>query len=856
MIAHPCPSLVHRHPMPRLSRRAAQVAAAALLALAPACGDSPTAPKPLGAGILAPGAVVDGTIQSVADTAHFVLVLPQGTDAMVYLMAKGDLLRLEVRDSTGRLVATTSDGHNTTAPERRVTAVIPGSQYRYHVDVSMVNGTSPSDYEIRVVVASRAPEHVPTAIRVGTIVSGEDIEHAYDVDSFTVSVDHDQIVDLYLRKTTRNDAIVVATVISPPPGYFLGNMSAGPADTVLGGIGSGRLTLGAGGQYFIVVYGQNADTARTPYELLLQPIDTAPEAAPAALAAGDTVHEAIDYLGDVDKFTLTGTPGTKYNLFVDAQGSAPHQVTATVAFGSWDDPTVTANAGGALGASATGVFTLPAAGTAKIRVEDGWGTEAGHVGPYRLFVYPIDTRVEGGSASLGLDETTSSRIDMFGDVDEFTLTVPHDTVVNVVVRGVSATAHPIAFTLLDARDSVIGRREPGPGSYPYIDGDSAGMGSMLLAAGTYKMRVAGIFSDASGRAYAGPYQILPRTVNTGPETRSATIAPGDTVRGESIDPAGDIDRYRMALAAGDSVYFGIEPVAATYLVNIALSTSRWDFPDRLFVAPHDGDYYITVSGSQGGINLAERVPYGLHLVHAGLAPEDRPAAFALGDTVRSKIDITGEADEFLTSAPAGATLTGAFTWAGSGPPYVWAVFIDPTTGVHLDSALAVHGNVGDVTVPASGALRVRIVGLPPCGGYVPCLDLGPTGPYSFALHVLNRGPEAGSAQYVVGDTVSETIEPADIDEYRFDGTAGDTVSVYFQIPTEVATYDGLRISLIDLTTGATLGSLTNIYGGARLEDVGIPNLVLPSTGSFQIRVQGVAEFQSRGAYRFRVARPR
>lgn len=847
--------------MALLKRRSATLAALALLALSSGCGDSPTAPKPLGPGILAVGATARGTIQSLADTAHFSLVLTGGKDAMVYLMAKGDWLRLEVRDSTGKLVTATSDMFNPTNPERRGTAIIPASPFRYRVDLSMVQGTAPSDYEIRVVGASNAPEHVSPTLTVGTIVSGEDLDHAYDVDSFTVSVDHDEVVNLYLRKTTVSPAIVTARVYRAGMDWYPLGTSAGAADTVLGAVGSGAFTLSAGVPYWVRVNYQMAydppDTGRTAYELQLRKIDPAPEGAPSAIVPGDTVHESIDYLGDVDEFTLSGRAGTSYNLFADAGGDAPHRITAQLSAVNATEPSVTASAGGPpLAENATGVFTMPSNGILTVRVSDANGSTRGHVGPYRLFVYPIDSGTEAATADLTLDHATSGAIDMLGDVDAFTLNVERDTVVNVVVRGVSTTGRRIVFTLLDARDSVIVTREPGRGNYPYVDSDSAGMGSTLLVAGAYTVRVAGVYSDAGSRAYAGPYEILPRTVNTGPETRSPTIVPGDTVRGESIDPAGDIDRYRMTLAAGDSVYFGVEPFAAANLLNVRLSPSQWDPPDRLFVAPQDGDYYITLSGMQGGIDLAERIPYALHLARAGFAPEDRPAAFALGDTVTSRIDVSGEADEFLTSAPAGATLTGLFTASAPSWPGVWAVFIDPATGVHLDSALAVHGNVGDVTVPASGALRVRIVGRSPCGDYVPCIGQGPTGPYSFSLHVLNRGPETGSADYVVGDTVSEAIDPADIDEYQFDGSAGDTVSVYFQAPGVVVGYGGLSIALIDLTTGATLGSITNSGGGALLEDIGIPNLVLPSTGRYQIRVAAVDEFGGSGAYRFRVARPR
>ena len=50
--------------------------------------------------------------------------------------------------------------------------------------------------------------------------------------------------------------------------------------------------------------------ARLPYTFQLRPIDRRPERATTTLAAGDTVaSESLDHVGDIDAFTLTGTPG-------------------------------------------------------------------------------------------------------------------------------------------------------------------------------------------------------------------------------------------------------------------------------------------------------------------------------------------------------------------------------------------------------------------------------------------------------------------------------------------------------------------------------------------------------------------
>ena len=852
-------------------RRPAILAAVALLALSSACADSPTGPKPLGVGILAVGTTVQGTIHSLADSAHFSLVLTGGKDAMVYLMAKGDWLRLEVRDSTGELVTATSDMFNPTNPERRGTAIIPASPFRYRVDVSMVQGTAPSDYEIRVVAASTAPEHVPPTLTVGTIVSGEDLDHAYDVDSFTVSVDHDEVVNLYLRKTTVGPAIVTARVFRAGIGWYPLGTSAGAADTVLGALGSGRFTLTAGVPYWIRVYYQIAydppDTGRTGYELQLRKIDPAPEAARSAIVPGDTVHESIDYLGDVDEFTLSGTAGTGYNLFADAGGDAPHRITAQLVAVNATEPSVTASAGGPpLAENATGVFTMPSNGLLTVRVSDGDGSTRGHVGPYRLFVYPIDSGTESATTELALDRVTTSAVDMLGDVDVFRLTLATDTAVNMTMwrpRGPGL----VTFTLRDSSGVVVARRTPGVLPTP---GDTAAVGTRLLRAGTYTLSIEPSSSAAGG--FTGEYEIFPRSINRAPESVPVTMAVGDTIRGESLDAAGDIDRFAVSLNADDSVYVYLKASAPEVRVGAGLRRASdetffgidaFNFAaggtteqSRLFVAPTTGLYYLEVSGETAGVNQGETGAYTVSLPRITAAPEDRAASVALGDTVAGSVDVAGDVDDYVLSAPAGTEVTGALRTDADNSCCVEIRFIDPATGAVLAQSTNRYEGFGRVTVPAGGVLGVRLSNVPGCSGYE-CFSPEYRRSYRFWVERVNRAPESRGAAFAIGDTVSgEAIDPAgDIDEFTFDATAGDTVDVFFQTPMGTLASSGLTMTLIDAASGTTLGTLTSNYSTPNLGDIALTRVALPTTGSYMIRVVGTDDVVSEGVFRFRVARP-
>jgi hypothetical protein len=690
-------------------------------------------------------------------------------------------------------------------------------------------------------------------------VSGEDLAHKFDVDSFTVSAPQNQLVIVYLRKTTQSKAQINASIFVSPDGYPF-NVWTGPADTVLGGIATGRVMLQAGVRYTVLVTYEMAyeipDSVPTPYELQVRAVNRPPESGPAALVPHDTVHEAIDYTGDVDDYTLTGVPGAEFNLFLDADGTAPHGAVATVVRNGDSVKTVSAVAGGySLADNASGVFELPASGSVTIGVADRNDRSSAYRGPYRMLVYPVDPRPEGASVDLTLDQVTASQIEMLGDVDEFHLTVTRDTTINFIVRRADTDGHELDFSLLNVRDSVIAVTTIG--RYAYDQTDTAGMGALALHPGEYKIRVEGRQSIPGG--FVGSYEILSRTVNTAPESRAATINVGDTISDERIDVPGDIDRFHVTLTAGDSVYFALSwPATGGVLVRgyltEAASGNVIAARGQLAHVLSTGDYYIEVRGETRGTDPAEQGAYSLLFRRANFAPEDRSPQVALGDTVRSRIDVPGDVDEYLLSAPAGSTITGALRWEDEGYVNAWIEFFDPTTGAFLDRAHVSHESVGHIVVPATGTLLLRVREIPPACTY--CDATIVTGSYFFVLTQLNRGPETRSSTFAVGDTVSgEWIDPAgDIDEYSFAATAGDTVDVYFQTPLGTWSYEGVVLTLIDLATGAALGSVSSNGPTDHLEDIAISRTVLPSTGNYQIRVEGGDRHYSKGLYRFRVAR--
>ena len=360
-----------------------------LLIFASGCADAPTSPGPA---VLRVGTVTAGRIASVTDTARYQLDLTDGRGASIYLTVQGSPLRLQVRNAAGQLVAFT-DGQQTGADPLRPTSNVASSPQRYSVTVSFdsTSGawTGPSDFHIRLVAQSRAPEHVPALLPFDAIVRGEDVAQAMDIDSFTVVSPQEREINVYARQTTHSSQLLGVSLVRPA--YFSKVFYVSGTDTVFGAQATGRVVLEAGIQHTLYVYAWGFDTTSAPYEVELRTIDHQPEGASPDIVPDDTVRGAIDYVGDVDDYTLTASPGARFKLFAQAQGSAPH--VARVAIGSEYGVQAAYAAAGAppTAESSTGAFTIPADGHLTISVTDAYDRAIGFVGPYSFVVVPLDS---------------------------------------------------------------------------------------------------------------------------------------------------------------------------------------------------------------------------------------------------------------------------------------------------------------------------------------------------------------------------------------------------------------------------------------------------------------------------------
>jgi len=343
------------------------------------------------------------------------------------------------------------------------------------------------------------------------------------------------------------------------------------------------------------------------------------------------------------------------------------------------------------------------------------------------------------------------------------------------------------------------------------------------------------------------------------------VAIGDTVRTEALETAGDVDTFTLTTAVGDTFNIrfltpgranpGINFIVVDPLTGreIASGQSTQSLADsslqsgRLALEP--GQYRIVVQSYDGGPTLTQQGQYQISLERASARPEHRAAAIALEDTVRDeRIDYIGDYDDFILHEPAGTEIFAALTWINDPQSMAFSggalAILDSATGAVLQGTRSFGGlqPTRVAVVPSSGVVRIRVQSLSLPGGYW------------LTTQLLDRAPESRPALFALGDTVVEALRPGpDIDDFVVQGTAGQSVDLFFQTPNGLTEPGTLVLDLIDLTTNEVLATLTSNNPTANLEDINRRGIVLPSTGSYRVRVQSVDGAFAEGDYRFRVA---
>jgi len=777
----------------------------------------------------------------------------------VLLKALTGSVTVGVKDSTGREVVPSVTA--TATPPlvgQAVTAdIVPPSAGRYRITV-----TGDGQFRIQVLETETGPEHTSPHI-VSDATIDEAIDGPADVDDFYLHGAPGDPVIAFVQALNPADSRQIELGVTGPG--FGGTLviTSTSQDQELETQATPRFALESSEPYRFRVTGPHLG----PFRLKVRRINRHPETVPSVPPENVAIQgERLDYVGDIDEFSLTAPPGTEYNVMFrvangDSASSARLEISSREIHPVFFNVTSTGR-DTLVADRATGRFAIGASGSAKLSVLSIDLTR----GPYELFVYRIDPRPEQPKRELLLPDTvTAESIELPGDIDEYGLDVAGEDTVSLVLtpdsRSPWATPSYIAVeaSLLTASGALVSRTQ-GRGDVVLTTGPTP------IGPGRYRVRVASQLDKVDG--YRGPYQLSAYRIRSAPEAGSASIAIGDIVS-EAVDPAGDVDIYQINLSKGDHVDIRFQSVDSSGFggliamllrpVNRGLVAFVYGGPaptpsldqggSGRVTVPETGRYEILVGSNNGGSVGSEHSRYRLMVRRFPAVPEHHAARLAVGEVVTDEaLDVPGDVDEFFLEGQPGADVA-PFVAAGPGAKGVTLQLVDPLT----KDILATTMSEGDpawlrrLVLPASGRVMLRV-------GETISMPFSITGSYRLEIVPISRAPELRAAAIAIGDTVSgETINPpADIDEFQFAGNAGQRVAGLLDTPLGFS-HPGLVLEVISPGSGSVLGAVATYLPSNTFGDVHTQTVTLPASGTYVVRVRSLDELVTGGGpYRFAV----
>lgn len=179
-------------------------------------------------------------------------------------------------------------------------------------------------YEVSLYEILETPEGRPSTVAIGDSAT-EAIQPLGDIDEYTLTAAQGDHIE------------VTFSVLGPPAGSTLVLAVNAAGAGTLGATGSAavaqtpvttstsRVTLAVPGPYSIRVSGANVANSieSGPYRFSVRRFPATPESHASLISLGaDILDEALDYLGDVDQFILSGAPGSTASVYLTAGATA------------------------------------------------------------------------------------------------------------------------------------------------------------------------------------------------------------------------------------------------------------------------------------------------------------------------------------------------------------------------------------------------------------------------------------------------------------------------------------------------------------------------------------------------------
>ena len=490
------------------------------------------------------------TIKLPGDIDEFTFSGSAGQEFNVFLQATNptppDGVVLSVIGPTNSLVAGTQSlvaGTPLLALSTGRFALPVTGTYRVTIDGSV------GAYRLMVYRVDPKPESAPETLAFGDSILTEAIGVPGDVDEFKVAVPESSLANIVLelapgatrgavmahllKGTSRQE---VATAVGS---------AAGGADGQ-----SGRFALGPGSYVVRVENPLGPSPVAAAYALKFYRFKASPEHVSENIVVGDTVEtEAIEVPSDLDRYYLDGQAGEHINIALQGTGGPGYGFWAFLMYPGGFPPIAllaSPNSASSLDEHQTLRLDLPVTGRYILDVTAGGSPEVGY-GSYRLAVTHTPTAPEQTSAALlPGDSVTTEPLDPVGDWDEFTVAATPGEDLGLIFQSTATTWYPriVAFNPVtrETLGGTVGQNVRFAGPFRAPSGGQVAVAVFEPPNGPgmrecYESTCGGVFQ------FTGGYNFHVVRVNRAPETVPAAYAVGDTVRGEAIDPIGDVDEF-------------------------------------------------------------------------------------------------------------------------------------------------------------------------------------------------------------------------------------------------------------------------------------------------------------------------
>jgi hypothetical protein len=542
---------------------------------------------------------------------------PQDIDEFTVTLQAGDRLRPFVAGVTGlRVTLFNPDGSLHIGYYNFSDPMPVTGNYSLRVQGDDPIATGP--YSLYLYHIDPRPEHFTGTLAAGDSNTVEQVDRPSDIDSFPVRLPGTDAIAIRIRGALASSRSAIGLLAMN--GTVLGGvqLELDQRDGTYLGL-TGRIPLAGPGSAALRVIPEPETAAGSPYSIIIDSISYGVETRSDTMVAGEVVDEALAPVGDVDEYVFRGSINQSFNLTFDTLPGSFVPTLLDLQHGDTVSLTVTHTAPMAGGGRETGRFDLPSSGFYKIRLRTpANGLDLAEQGPYRFTFSASDTMPEHDPPVIATGDSVavSDGLDTPGDVDRFTFTSFADSEIALDLRfrfPPLGYLPYMEFQFLAASGDSAVRTVVADGDY--CAGDYGALNS-IGQAGLVRIQAREL-RGAEPPATTGSYGFTVHAIHRAPETLAATVVVDTFYIGERIDYCGDIDEFRYAGIAGDSLIAYVadipvhdpdRPLELLQIIdpNTNQVIADMDYDPAAFkgatvkiALPHDGQYVLRVSGVAG-----------------------------------------------------------------------------------------------------------------------------------------------------------------------------------------------------------------------------------------------------------------